>query len=148
MDNLKRMIQLLHNSSARLLKVVDMQTNEVLWQAFMRKEARMHFGLAIRVLWMLHKPSLHRRRRLEVSAIISDEGGEAGMEKEPQKTEKATPWEGWRPTGSKKKYNPDDPHFNPMHPPADTPKEVLEAFWGCDEEEDEEGSGRERKTDT
>jgi len=39
-----------------------------------------------------------------------------------------TIWRGWRPTT--KKYNPNDPHFDPMHPPEDTPKEVLEDFWG------------------
>ena len=37
-------------------------------------------------------------------------------------------WKGWRPTT--KKYDPNDPHFNPMHPPIDTPKEVLERIWG------------------
>ena len=35
---------------------------------------------------------------------------------------------GWRP--STRKYDPNDPHFNPMHPPKDTPKEVLERMWG------------------
>jgi len=34
-----------------------------------------------------------------------------------------------------KKYDPNDPHFNPFHPPADTPMEVLKAFWGEDEED-------------
>lgn len=38
------------------------------------------------------------------------------------------PWKGWHP--STKKYDPNDPHFNPMHPPKDTPKEVLEKEWG------------------
>jgi|GEM_PF-5353677 len=37
----------------------------------------------------------------------------------------------YRPT--QKEYDPEDPHFNPMHPPRNTPIEVLEAFWGKDE---------------
>ena len=45
---------------------------------------------------------------------------------------------GNHPSGSKKKYDPKDPHFNPMHPPADTPPEVLESFFG--EESDEAGA--------
>ena len=39
------------------------------------------------------------------------------------------PWKGWRPNTGKK-YDPNDPHFNPFYPPEDTPLEVLEAFWG------------------
>ncbi len=35
-----------------------------------------------------------------------------------------------------KKYDPNDPHFNPFHPPADTPAEVLEAFWGEDKDDE------------
>jgi hypothetical protein len=49
---------------------------------------------------------------------------------------KANPWEGWRPT--RKKHDPNDPRFDPFHPPEDTPKEVLEAFWGEDEAEETE----------
>ena len=45
--------------------------------------------------------------------------------------------QGWRPSGSSKTYDPDDPRFNPFYPPADTPKEVLEAFWGNGEQEEE-----------
>ena len=44
------------------------------------------------------------------------------------KPAKSTPWEGWHPTT--KPYDPNDTHFNPMHPPPGTPPEVLEAFWG------------------
>ena len=38
------------------------------------------------------------------------------------------PWRGWRP-GSSKEYVPDDPRFNPMHPPKGYPKELLEVEW-------------------
>lgn len=41
---------------------------------------------------------------------------------------KDDPWAGYRPT--RKKYDHNDPHFNPFHPPEGTPPEVLEAFWG------------------
>ncbi len=36
----------------------------------------------------------------------------------------------YRPT--KKEYDPEDSHFDPMHPPKNTPLEVLEGFWGKD----------------
>ena len=39
---------------------------------------------------------------------------------------------GWRPNPGKK-YDPNDPHFNPFYPPYDTPEEVLKAFWGDDD---------------
>ena len=45
-------------------------------------------------------------------------------------------YDGYRPTT--KKYDPDDPHFNPFHPPQDTPPEVLKAFWGEEEDEEED----------
>ncbi len=38
------------------------------------------------------------------------------------------PYRGYRP-GSSKKYDPNDPHFNPMHPPDGYPMELLEAEW-------------------
>jgi len=41
---------------------------------------------------------------------------------------KDDPMASYRPT--RKKYDPNDPHFNPMHPPEGTPPEVLKAFWG------------------
>jgi len=53
---------------------------------------------------------------------------------------KLDPWAGWRPN-TKKKYDHDDPHFNPFYPPDDTPKEVLEAFWGKEEDEDVSSDG-------
>ncbi len=54
-----------------------------------------------------------------------------------------TIWRGWRPTT--KKYDPNDPHFNPMHPPKDTPIEVLEAFWGVELTEEERAEWREQQ---
>lgn len=39
------------------------------------------------------------------------------------------PWRGWKP-GSARKYDPNDPHFDPMHPPEGYPAELLEAEWG------------------
>lgn len=35
---------------------------------------------------------------------------------------------GWRP-GSGKKYDPNDPHFNPMHPPDGYPEDALWQEW-------------------
>ena len=35
-----------------------------------------------------------------------------------------------------KEYDPNDPHFDPFHPPEGTPIEVLEAFWGEEEDND------------
>ncbi len=35
---------------------------------------------------------------------------------------------GWRP-GSGKKYDPNDPHFNPRHPPEDCPQDALWQEW-------------------
>jgi len=35
---------------------------------------------------------------------------------------------GWRP-GSGKKYDPNDPHFNPMHPPDGYPEDFLWQEW-------------------
>ena len=53
---------------------------------------------------------------------------------------KHDPWAVYRPTT--KKYDPDDPHFNPMHPPEGYPIELLEAEWGEDsgDETEEEPS--------
>ncbi len=42
---------------------------------------------------------------------------------------KESPWKGYRP-GSAKKYDPNDPHFDPLHPPEGYPKELLEGEWG------------------
>lgn len=39
-----------------------------------------------------------------------------------------SPWRGWRP-GSSKKYDPNNPHFNPMYPPEGYPKADLEKEW-------------------
>ena len=36
----------------------------------------------------------------------------------------------WGQRPKAKKYDPADPHFNPLHPPEDYPKELLEAEWG------------------
>lgn len=47
------------------------------------------------------------------------------------------PWKGWRPNTGRK-YNPNHPHFNPFYPPEDTPEEVLKAFWGDEEDEEDE----------
>lgn len=41
---------------------------------------------------------------------------------------------GYRPT--QKKWDPNDPHFNPFHPPIGTPDEVIARFWGEDDEDD------------
>jgi len=38
------------------------------------------------------------------------------------------PWRGWKP-GSAKEYDPNDLHFNPMHPPKGYPQDLLEAEW-------------------
>jgi len=46
---------------------------------------------------------------------------------EEQKRHRELMW-GQRPKA--KKYDPADPHFNPLHPPEDYPKELLEAEWG------------------
>ena len=35
---------------------------------------------------------------------------------------------GWRP-GSGKKYDRNDPHFNPMHPPEGYPEDALWKDW-------------------
>ena len=35
---------------------------------------------------------------------------------------------GWRP-GSGKKYDPNDPHFNPLHPPDGYPEDALWQEW-------------------
>lgn len=54
------------------------------------------------------------------------------MTSEAERTEEEkarNPWKRYRP-GSGKKYNPDDPHFNPMHPPDGYPTELLEREWG------------------
>jgi len=53
------------------------------------------------------------------------------------------PWRGWKPGGSRK-YDPKDPHFDPMHPPEGYPKEELEKEWGetfDDEPAEKETSG-------
>jgi len=52
-------------------------------------------------------------------------------------------WRGWR-LGSGKKYDPNDPHFNPMHPPEGYPKEALEKEWG----ESFDGNGEEEGAKT
>ena len=63
--------------------------------------------------------------------MSTPERGQTQFPLSPEEAEKArNPITRWRPTGSRKKYDPNDPHFNPMHPPDDTPKEVLEDFWG------------------
>lgn len=46
-----------------------------------------------------------------------------------EEQEKAgNPWAGWRP--STKKFDPNDPKVDPMHPREGTPKELLEEIWG------------------
>jgi len=52
-----------------------------------------------------------------------------------------SPWRGWRPE-SGKKYNPDYPHFNPMHPPEGYLKEALEREWGENFDDEEEENNR------
>lgn len=44
------------------------------------------------------------------------------------KKKKHSKWHGYRP-GSGKKYDPNDPHFNPMHPPKGYPKDLLKGEW-------------------
>ena len=51
------------------------------------------------------------------------------------KPAKSTPWEGWHPTTEP--YDPNDTHFDPDHPASGTPDEVLKAFWGDDEDDEE-----------
>lgn len=56
---------------------------------------------------------------------------------------------GWRP-GSGKKYDPNDPHFNPMHPPEGYPTDLLWKEWFGDDWEKEkaewEQEQREKQT--
>lgn len=52
---------------------------------------------------------------------------------------KLDPMAEYRP--ARKRYDPNDPHFNPLHPPEGTPTELLKAFWGDEEEEDESEDG-------
>jgi hypothetical protein len=51
------------------------------------------------------------------------------------------PLASYRP-GSGKKYDPKDPHFNPMHPPEGYPKELLEKEWGETFDDDESTTSR------
>jgi len=44
------------------------------------------------------------------------------------KKKKHSKWYGYRP-GSSKKYDPNDPHFNPMHPPEGYPEDLLKGEW-------------------
>jgi hypothetical protein len=56
-----------------------------------------------------------------------------------EKPKEHDPWAGWRP-GSGKEYDPNDPHFDPMHPPKGYPKESLEKEWGETFDDDEKES--------
>ena len=52
---------------------------------------------------------------------------------------KPNPYRNYKP-GSGREYDPNDPHFNPMHPPKGYPKEALEAEWGGTFDEDEKAN--------
>jgi len=52
---------------------------------------------------------------------------------------------GYRP-GSGKKYDPNDPHFNPMHPPDGYPEDDLWKEWfGAEWEEEKAAWEREQR---
>ena len=52
---------------------------------------------------------------------------------------------GYRP-GSGKKYDPTDPHFNPMHPPEGYPDDMLWKEWfGADWEKEKAAWEKEQR---
>ena len=55
-----------------------------------------------------------------------------------------------REPGSGKDYDPNDPHFNPMHPPKGYPQDALEREWGDPNftivrDEDKENAGENKR---
>jgi hypothetical protein len=63
----------------------------------------------------------------EWEGLSKEEQGKLINYVRPPRENKAEYMEGWRP--STKKFDPNDPRIDPMHPREGTPKELLEEIW-------------------